>query len=71
MHTLRHSFAPHLLQQGTNLRMIQVLLGHSSSTTTEVYSHILAVSNKNVVSPLDGISEILNLGEPKRGESST
>ena len=54
-HSLRHSFATHLLEQGTNLRYIQELLGHASSKTTEVYTRVASNALMKIKNPLDNL----------------
>lgn len=57
VHTLRHSFATHLIEAGTSLHHVQLLLGHRSPTTTTVYLHVSKTNLAQVTSPLDSIPE--------------
>ena len=55
LHTLRHCYATHLLEAGTDIRYIQVLLGHKNSKTTEIYTHVTTKSIQKIKSPFDDL----------------
>ncbi|WP_430936826.1 tyrosine-type recombinase/integrase [Saccharicrinis sp. 156] len=54
-HSIRHSFASHLIENGVDIKIIQELMGHHSLKTTEIYSHVVMKKLENIKSPIDNL----------------
>ena len=63
-HTLRHSFATHLLEQDVDIRVIQVLMGHSKLDTTALYARVATKTIRSVTSPLERLATLMQGEEP-------